>query len=524
MRAMVDPSRSSAPRARRSLSEFLLLALLPGVVATACVAETDNEAYTGTLDAASPCLAGEACGMECPAGQTAVCVVYGVCQCAASGPGTDGGLLPGDALPPPDPAGCVAPVPGELILNELMLDAEPDETEEYFEILNTSDHPVSLAGLALVSVPPGTPSGQLGGATAIARAGFEGGCLAPHSALAAFHARAANPIVLSSPAVLPVVWAASATGYPNADDFDFRLVAGVTVLDEFAGLLSTYAPGVSANREPDGMGPGVAPHDRVSESGLPGSPGRCANGGTFERSCRDTGGGEPDMGRPPPRDQGVLPRDQGAPPRDAGPVERDHGSPPRDMAPPPPPMDASLPPPPPVCAEEPPGRVVINEVYANPTESPEGPFEFLELINPTAQDVVLDGWQLFSSNGAGALVERLTFGVGVLPAGTLVAVYGNRPPDQWLWDPLPPAFPAIAHESFTLLNDANPLRVVLRDAGGLDIDAVEIPRAAQASGISANRCEDVRGATFSQHAELGVGAASPGACLNGGRFSNGCRP
>jgi hypothetical protein len=63
----------------------------------------------------------------------------------------------------------------------------------------------------------------------------------------------------------------------------------------------------------------------------------------------------------------------------------------------------------------------------------------------------------------------------------------------------------------------------LRDAQGNEVDAVEIPRAAQASGVSANRCEDVRGATFGLHQDLGLGVSSPGACLNGGRYSNGCR-
>lgn len=518
---------------RFSARRAALLTVLWPLALAGCVSEEDAGLGVSGADA-GPCLAGERCTAACDPGLAPVCVVYGVCQCVAgagdggvggqSGQGGQSGT--GGSAPPPDPAGCVAPQPGELLLNELMLDAEPDESDEYFELVNTSDHPVSLTGLSLYSVPPGTGGGLVGGQPfAVARASFQGGCLAPNSALAAFHARAQNPIVLSSPAVLPVLWTASATGYPNADDYDFRLESATVPLDQFAGLLSTYAPGVSANRQPDAVGPGVAPHDRVSAAGLPASPARCANGGTFERFCGDATGETPDMGGepppppPPPMDMGSAPpppppRDMGVPPP----------PPPMDASvPPPPPMDASLPPPPPLCADDPPGRVVINEVMANPTESPEGPYEFLELVNPGAQEIALEGWQILSSNGAGELVERLTFGVGALPANTMVAVYGNRMPDQWAWDPVPFAFPAVAHESFSLLNDANPLRVVLRDAQGNDVDAVEIPRAAQASGVSANRCEDVRGATFDLHQTLGVGVSSPGACLNGGRYSNGCR-
>jgi hypothetical protein len=508
-----------------------LLAFLWPLVWAGCVAEDDAGLGLGSADAA-PCLAGEPCTATCAPGLAPVCVVYGVCQCAAgAGDGGLGGQAGqggqngfGGFAPPPDPAGCVAPQPGELVLNELMLDAEPEESDEFFELVNASDHPISLSGLSLYSVPPGTGGGLVGGQPfAVARATFQGGCLAPNSALAAFHAREQNPIVLSSPAVLPVLWTASATGYPNADDYDFRLESATVPLDQFAGLLSTYAPGVSANRQPDAEGPGVAPHDRVSAAGLPASPARCANGGTFERFCGDATGDPQDMGSPPPpppppMDMGSAPpppppRDMGVPP-----------PPPMDASlPPPPPMDASLPPPPPLCAEDPPGRVVINEVMANPTESPEGPYEFLELVNPGAQDIALEGWYILASNGAGELVERLTFGVGTLPANTMVAIYGNRMPDQWAWDPMPAAFPAVAREAFALLNDANPLRVVLRDAQGNEVDAVEIPRAAQASGVSANRCEDVRGATFGLHQDLGLGVSSPGTCLNGGRYSNGCR-
>ncbi len=462
-----------------------------------------------------------------------MCVVYGVCQCAAgAGDGGLGGQAGqggqngfGGFAPPPDPAGCVAPQPGELVLNELMLDAEPEESDEFFELVNASDHPISLSGLSLYSVPPGTGGGLVGGQPfAVARATFQGGCLAPNSALAAFHARAQNPIVLSSPAVLPVLWTASATGYPNADDYDFRLESATVPLDQFAGLLSTYAPGVSANRQPDAEGPGVAPHDRVSAAGLPASPGALRQRRhvrAFLRGCdrRPAGHGHPAASPAPAAD--------GHGQRPAAPAPARHGraAAATDGRQPaaPPPMDASLPPPPPLCAEDPPGRVVINEVMANPTESPEGPYEFLELVNPGAQDIALEGWYILASNGAGELVERLTFGVGTLPANTMVAIYGNRMPDQWAWDPMPAAFPAVAREAFALLNDANPLRVVLRDAQGNEVDAVEIPRAAQASGVSANRCEDVRGATFGLHQDLGLGVSSPGTCLNGGRYSNGCR-
>jgi hypothetical protein len=105
----------------------------------------------------------------------------------------------------------------------------------------------------------------------------------------------------------------------------------------------------------------------------------------------------------------------------------------------------------------------------------------------------------------------------------MVAVYGNRAPADWTWDPFPATLPEVADESFSLLNDANPLRVVLTDAAGGLVDDVSIERAAQGNGVSATRCTDVSGAVFGLHDVLGAGPNSPGRCLNGARYPDGCR-
>ncbi|MCK6574064.1 lamin tail domain-containing protein [Myxococcota bacterium] len=525
--------RRSPARSRATLPWLVLL--LAGCVGESAVDEA--------ADAACP--RGASCALACDPGLAPVCVVDGACRCIVPGsdlgPAGGAGGSPfgggtsagGGGPPPPSPDDCETPAAGELILNELMLDGEPDEDAEFFEIVNRTDRPLNLGGVSVVSVPVGTPSGGIPAEGTRVRAIFEAGCLAPRAAVAVFHARPPERWVWSSPAVIAPRVTVTPDNYPNADDYDFRLATKDAVLDEFMGLVSTYAPGVSANRVPDGVGPGVAAHDRVSSEGLPASPGLCANGGSFERFCGDANG-EPDAAGPPPppRDAGPPP----PPPRDAGPQPDPDGSappppprdagppppPPRDAGPPPPPPDQG-PPPPPACPGEVPGQVVLNEVFANPTESPEGNWEFVELVNPGDRPVDMTGWTIASTNGAGALAERLRFGAAVLPARTMVAVYGNRPPADWTWDPFPATLPEVADESFSLLNDGNPLRVVLTDAAGGLVDDVSIERAAQGNGVSATRCTDVSGAVFGLHDMLGAGPNSPGRCLNGARYPDGCR-
>jgi hypothetical protein len=87
----------------------------------------------------------------------------------------------------------------------------------------------------------------------------------------------------------------------------------------------------------------------------------------------------------------------------------------------------------------------------------------------------------------------------------------------------PATLPEVADESFSLLNDGDPLRVVLTDAAGGLVDDVSIERAAQGNGVSATRCTDVSGAVFGLHDVLGAGPNSPGRCLNGARYPDGCR-
>jgi hypothetical protein len=165
--------------------------------------------------------------------------------------------------------------------------------------------------------------------------------------------------------------------------------------------------------------------------------------------------------------------------------------------------------------------IIINEVLAN-TGGTE-PDEFIEIINTTEADLPLDGWVIHSTKGDGAFDDRLTFGTGVLPARGVVAIKGNLPPDQWIWDPAPAVLPANVRETFSLLDSGDPLRIRIADATGADVATIDVPKAVNKDGKSANRCRDLDGATLVVHDTLG-GAASPGRCTNGGLFSQGCAP
>jgi hypothetical protein len=85
------------------------------------------------------------------------------------------------------------------------------------------------------------------------------------------------------------------------------------------------------------------------------------------------------------------------------------------------------------------------------------------------------------------LVPRYQFATGTLPGGGAVAIYGNLPPEQWIWDPAPAVMPTKAEESFSLVNDANPLAVVIKDQAGGEITRFEVPRALNVPGKSVNR-------------------------------------
>lgn len=460
------------------------------------------------------CGRGEPCDKACPAGQEPICVVDGICRCQADTDGGTGGQSGtggagtggGSVVPPP--ADCDPPQPGELLINEVMLDGEADgEPDEFVELVNTANHPIALGGLVVATAPEGSAP-DVPPAEPVARWTFTSGCIVASSAVAIYRKADLYPPVSVTPPLQSIMATYGGRGLNNSDPFDFRLLHGVTQIDRFAGAANTFDPGVSANRNRDGLPEGVpAKHTDVSSNGLKSSPGRCANGGSFEASCGDAvlppiggmnmggmggGGGQGgDGGHVPVGGTGGMPMGGAEPP-------------------------------PPVCNVIPPGAVVINEVLANTNAAQ--PQEFVEIVNTTAADIPMDGWTFNSVTGAGSFSKRLTIGTGVLPARGAVAVFGDLPPDQWVWDPMPAALPTVAQKNWSLLDNGDPLTVRIDDAAMAVVATADVPKVANKDGKSANLCHDVDGSGWVVHDTLSATVASPGKCANGGAFSADCAP
>jgi len=447
------------------------------------------------------CSRGDPCEAECPAGQVGACVVDGICRCIAEvdgGPGGGGAAGGGAGGGVPLPSDCVAPEPLDIAINEVLVNgAAENESDEFVELVNMTGKRLNLAGLTVITMSDdAAPTQEL-------RWTITAGCLGPDTAVALFRDDARAPLTSSAP-VTPVLASPSGRGLRNSGNLDMRLLSGVTELGRFVATPTEFGDGVSANLSPDRVGGLVALHTAVPGATTPNSPAACANNGTFEALCLDgalppdggTGGaggsggtgGEPIGGQPPVGGAGG-----------AG------GTPP------------------PACEvlPQPLTSVVINEVLANAGGTV--PDEFIEIINTTDADLSLDGWVIHSTKGDGAFAERLTFGTGVLPARGVVAIKGNLPPEQWIWDPAPAVFPANIRESFSLLDSGDPLRIRIADATGADVAIIDVPKAVNKDGKSANRCQDVDGATLVVHDTLG-GPASPGRCANGALFSQACVP
>ena len=79
-------------------------------------------------------------------------------------------------MPPP---ACAAPLVGDLLINEVLIDADDESRGEFIEVLNQSDLSVNLDRIELLYQ---APSGSL--ETKIT---FEPGCMAPHSAMVIYN-------------------------------------------------------------------------------------------------------------------------------------------------------------------------------------------------------------------------------------------------------------------------------------------------------------------------------------------------
>lgn len=453
---------------------------------------------------AEDCKQGDPCDDDCPPGFAATCLVKGVCSCNPTGgpvPVGDGGLL-GDGGPLADgtfvpPAECPAPEAGQLIVNEVMIDGLDDDTDEYIELVNTTDLALSLAGLKIRSNS---------GMSLNERVSFTSGCMPPRGAVALFKDGARW---IYEPPIVPgaIVAVTKGFGFSNSADFTFLLedAAGVA-LDTFNGPASLVDENFSVNRSPDGLpGAVVVRHDTLPEAAMrPSSPARCANGGTFAARCNDAP--TPDAG-PPPGDGGPPPGDGGPPPGDGGPPPGDGG--PRPDGPP-------------VVECQPiaPGAIRINEAMIDPAGD-EGDGEFVELVNTTDGDLRLKGVSMYSLGSDGMPDLRFTLSAGILPARGAVAAYPTI--EAWQFDPPTPEPAAKSAGRFQLPNTAE-IAVTLTDCNQVEIDSFVGSAALITEGISVARSPDLAAgdAALVRHNAASMLTSSPGRCLNGGRFIEGC--
>lgn len=453
------------------------------------------------------CSRGEPCDEACAAGQTALCVVDGICRCteapdggAGGGQGTGGGSGSGNSVTPPE--GCDAPEPGNLIINEVLVDSVSDSgTDEFVEVVNVTEAKIALGGLKVTTTKPGDAPVEEDRWT------VQSGCIAARSSVVLFKDKTKLPET-SSPAVAAVAATAIGGGLRNSGDLDMHLLAGATEIDHLFAEDSAWVKGVSVNRSPD-LTPGTAArHTAVAGASTTFSPGACANGGTFGQLCRDgaaaADGGMGGMGGAGGMGGG------GAGGQSTGGTG---GGGAGGMVVPPPLCDIQ---PAPLPA------VVINEVLAN-TDAAQTQ-EFVEIVNTTEQAVPMDGWVFTSITGTGTFAKRLTIGTGLLPPRGAVAIFGDLTPDHWVWDPLPDTLPTVTQHNWSLIDDGDPLTVKIADSAGVEVATIDVPKDTNKEGKSANRCHDVDGTTLRVHDSLSGAVASPGKCMNDRSFSAGCDP
>ena len=164
--------------------------------------------------------------------------------------------------------GCLAPKvsdcpltnPGDIVINEVMIDAESDRIGEFVEIINLKSTPRRLSGLELHSNR---------GNTLVPRVIFRSGCLPPMEAVTMY------------PRLEDWLWAPHLAdsirleqfrfGFANNADFNFQLMrSDGEVIDQFAGSRRLIDEGISINRNPDGKGRHLSQHSELH--GLTSSP------------------------------------------------------------------------------------------------------------------------------------------------------------------------------------------------------------------------------------------------------------
>lgn len=494
-----DEARAPIPGRRRWAGSLWFALLLASAALTAC---------------GEPCETGAVCARTCPPGGAPICAAHGLCACllapdaaptAAEGPEAGPGSIdPGSDAGPTGaggeeaPAACATPGPGDLLINELMLDGEPTEDAEFVELVNPGPGPVALAGVELTSNR---------GADQVRRVEFTGGCLPADAALAVFSERGAWVTPGGNP--WPVTAELRSFGFANGGDFDFRLVRGEAVIDRVEGSGDVIEPGVSLNRQPDRVGPAMASHRDVDPGGRTASPGRCPGGGRYEEGCPDPppggGGGDGglDMG---PGDAGVGEVD---PARGDG-GDGGRGSEP-DAA-----VDAG-----PVfeCPLPAPGELRINEVLIDGRVPRTEADEFVEIVNRADGARRMLGLTL-AVEGDDGWDPRVVIADGCLPGPGALAVHPD--PLDWRFEPPPLDPPVIADARLALGNESRAPIALLDELGDV-LDRFDPGGLSIVEGVSLNRSPDLTGDDWRLHDRLAPGDSSPGTCAGGEPFTvDGC--
>ena len=190
--------------------------------------------------------------------------------------GADAGMMAGNEPEPP----CELAMPGELIINEVMIDPSGDESrDEYIELVNLSDQAVYLGGGLTFKYKERN------------QIIFNHGCMPAQSIAVLYDDE--SLWVWSSP-VDNLSYEKLSFQFTNSSDFEFSLSREGQVIDQLIGTVELIESGVSVNRNPDFSTEEFSVDLHTSlNSELQSSPGFCANGGDFTENCFvEVSGGE----------------------------------------------------------------------------------------------------------------------------------------------------------------------------------------------------------------------------------------
>ena len=150
---------------------------------------------------------------------------------------------------------CATPQPGQLVINEVLIDGEPSEAEEFIELVNQSERTLNLAGISVVSSR---------GAELAERVTFFGGCL-PKAARVALYADPAR-WVWSTSVPTALDFRLKRFGFSNTAHFRFivRNALG-DIIDQIQGSPTMIRSGESLVRVKKGLGYDLMPHSRLDK-------------------------------------------------------------------------------------------------------------------------------------------------------------------------------------------------------------------------------------------------------------------